>query len=245
MPDQEQAVAAIRGRALVVEDEPHIRELVELHLGLEGLTVKSAADGEEALKLASSEPFDVVVLDLMLPKIDGVSVCRAIRRQASENQDVPILMLTARREESDKVVGLDSGADDYLTKPFGIRELVARVRALLRRPRARMRVGDPTAVINVGPLRVDPARRQVHRGEQSIDLTPHEFDVLYLLASHPGIVLDRETLLERVWTSDIHVTERSVDTLIKRLRQKIEANPAEPELILTVWGTGYKFVDHA
>lgn len=241
----EQDQPASQGRALVVEDEPHIRELVELHLGLEGLTVTSAADGEEALLAIAADPYDVVVLDLMLPKLDGVTVCRAIRRQPSVNQDVPILMLTARREESDKVLGLDSGADDYLTKPFGVRELVARVRALLRRPRSRPGPGDTTAVISAGGLRVDPARRQVHRGSQSIDLTPHEFDVLYLLASHPGIVLSRETLLERVWTADIHVTERSVDTLIKRLRQKVEQNPAEPELILTVWGTGYKFRENA
>lgn len=232
-----------RGRALVVEDEPNIRELVSLHLGLEGLHVTTAADGETALRLATSEPFDVVVLDLMLPKIDGVSVCRAIRRQGTNN-DVPILMLTARREESDKVVGLESGADDYLTKPFGVRELVARVRALLRRPRAqakRASTKGPIASVAVGPLRVDPARRQVRVDGRSVDLTPHEFDVLYLLASSPGIVFSRDVLLDRVWTQEVHVTERSVDTLIKRLRQKIEADPANPELILTVWGTGYKF----
>lgn len=232
-----------KARALVVEDEPHIRELVSLHLGLEGITVTPAADGEEALRYVQAEPFDVVVLDLMLPKVDGVTVCRAIRRQTT-NADVPILMLTARREESDKVLGLESGADDYLTKPFGVRELVARVRALLRRPRAqKTTIGLPGEIITAGPLRVDPARRQVHRGSESIDLTPHEFDVLYLLAANPGIVFSRDMLLERVWTSDIHVTERSVDTLVKRLRQKVEADSADPELILTVWGTGYKFSD--
>jgi DNA-binding response OmpR family regulator len=230
-------------RALVVEDEPHIRELVSLHLGLEGLTVTTAADGEEALRFAASESFDVVVLDLMLPKIDGVTVCRAIRRQTI-NGDVPILMLTAKREESDKVLGLESGADDYLTKPFGVRELVARVRALLRRPRAQKSgAANAGQVIVAGPLRVDPARRQVQRDGRAIDLTPHEFEVLYLLAASPGIVFSRERLLELVWTSDIHVTERSVDTLVKRLRQKIEADSADPELILTVWGTGYKFQD--
>ena len=231
------------GRALVVEDEPNIRELVSLHLGIEGLHVTPAADGEEAIRLASTEPFDVVVLDLMLPKIDGVTVCRAIRRTDSNN-DVPILMLTARREESDKVVGLESGADDYLTKPFGVRELVARVRALMRRPRA-AKTGDGAAASAVvaGPIRVDPARRQVHVRGRAVDLTPHEFDVLYLLAASPGIVFTRDTLLERVWTNDIHVTERSVDTLVKRLRQKIEIDPGEPALILTVWGTGYKFSD--
>jgi DNA-binding response OmpR family regulator len=231
-----------RGRALVVEDEPNIRELVALHLGLEGLTVVPAADGDEALRLANRDPFDVIVLDLMLPKVDGVTVCRAVRRQ-SANTDTPILMLTARREESDKVLGLDSGADDYLTKPFGVRELVARVRALLRRPRATRAATPSPAVVTAGPLTVDPGRRQVHVSGRSVDLTPHEFDVLYLLASQPGMVLSRETLLEHVWTNEIHVTERSVDTLIKRLRQKIEDEPGDPKLILTVWGTGYKFAD--
>jgi DNA-binding response OmpR family regulator len=242
-PNPETRAETSRGRALVVEDEPHIRELVSLHLGLEGLAVTPAADGEAALRLAEAEPFDVVVLDLMLPKIDGVSVCRAIRRQGV-NSDVPILMLTAKREESDKVVGLESGADDYLTKPFGVRELVARVRALLRRPRGKAAATAPTTEpIVAGPLRVDPARRQVNVHGRAVDLTPHEFDVLYLLASSPGIVFSREVLLEQVWTSDVHVTERSVDTLIKRLRQKIEADPGEPKLIMTVWGTGYKFAD--
>ena len=234
--------SAPMGRALVVEDEPHIRELVELHLGLEGLEVTPAGDGEVALQLAASAPFDVVVLDLMLPKVDGVTVCRAIRR-GDLNADVPILMLTARREETDKVLGLDSGADDYLTKPFGIRELVARVRALLRRPRVKKGETGQASTISAGPIRVDPARRQVHVSGRSVDLTPHEFDVLYLLAASPGIVFNRDTLLEKVWTNDVHVTERSVDTLVKRLRQKIEADPANPELILTVWGTGYKFRD--
>jgi DNA-binding response OmpR family regulator len=232
-----------RGRALVVEDEPNIRELVSLHLGLEGLQVTGAADGEAALRLAGAEAFDVVVLDLMLPRIDGISVCRAIRREGP-NADVPILMLTAKREESDKVVGLESGADDYLTKPFGVRELVARVRALMRRPRTQKAgPGGVAAPIAAGPLRVDPSRRQVLVDGRAVDLTPHEFDVLYLLASSPGIVFTRDVLLERVWTNDVHVTERSVDTLIKRLRQKIETDPAEPKLILTVWGTGYKFAE--
>jgi DNA-binding response OmpR family regulator len=146
-------------------------------------------------------------------------------------------MLTARREESDKVLGLDSGADDYLTKPFGVRELVARVRALLRRPRtSRAAIASEGEIVTAGGLRIDPARRQVHQDGRSIDLTPHEFDVLHLLAANPG-------LLEKVWTQEIHVTERSVDTLIKRLRQKVEADTAEPRLILTVWGTGYKFTE--
>jgi DNA-binding response OmpR family regulator len=238
------AVSPRLRRALVVEDEPHIRELVSLHLGLEGLAVTEAGDGAEAIRLAETSPFDLVVLDLMLPKVDGVAVCRALRRQRT-NADAPILMLTARRDETDKVLGLESGADDYLTKPFGIRELVARARALLRRPRA-SRVADlgkADLVITIGPLRLDPARRQVLLNATVVELTPHEFDVLYLLASQPGIVFTREMLLERVWSNDTHVTERSVDTLIKRVRQKIERDTRDPQLILTVWGTGYKFAD--
>jgi two-component system alkaline phosphatase synthesis response regulator PhoP len=237
-------VTARPRRALVVEDEPHIRELVALHLRLEGLQVVETASGDEAIRVAEAEPFDLVILDLMLPRVDGMTVCRAIRRQRS-NGDVPILMLTARREESDKVLGLESGADDYLTKPFGVRELVARARALLRRPRA-SQLPTPArsdAPVIAGPLKLDPARRQAVVEANVIELTPHEFDVLYLLASRPGIVFTREMLLEQVWTNDTHVTERSVDTLIKRLRQKIEADTREPRLILTVWGTGYKFAD--
>jgi DNA-binding response OmpR family regulator len=242
-PDAATSAHADARRALVVEDEPHIRELVALHLGLEGLSVTEAGAGDVALRLAETEPFDLIVLDLMLPKVDGVTVCRAIRRQRL-NADVPILMLTARREESDKVLGLDSGADDYLTKPFGVRELVARARALLRRPRAAQALESKAAqVVTAGPLKLDPARRQALVRGEVIELTPHEFDVLYLLAAHPGIVFTRDMLLERVWSNDTHVTERSVDTLIKRLRQKIETDTREPHLILTVWGTGYKFAD--
>ena len=244
LPPDAGAAGPERRRALVVEDEPHIRELVSLHLGLEGLAVTEAAAGDEAIHRIEAEPYDLVVLDLMLPKVDGVAVCRAIRRHPV-NGDVPILMLTARREESDKVLGLESGADDYLTKPFGIRELVARARALLRRPRASraFRTGPATGVVEAGPLRLDRSRRQAVLNGQTIDLTPHEFDVLYLLASRPGIVFTREMLLEQVWTNDTHVTVRSVDTLIKRLRQKLEADTRDPKLILTVWGTGYKFAD--
>jgi two-component system alkaline phosphatase synthesis response regulator PhoP len=235
------AVTAPR-RVLVVEDEPNIRELIVLHLGLEGLQVVTAKDGEEAIRQVRSQPFDLCVLDLMLPKVDGLAVCRAIRRDPA-NADAPILMLTARREEADKVLGLESGADDYLTKPFGVRELVARVRALLRRPRgaAPKEASAGLQVVIAGALRVDPARRQVQLDGKPIELTPHEFDVLHLLATHPGIVFSREKILERVWAHDTHVTVRSVDTLVKRLRQKIEPDTRQPTHILTVWGTGYKF----
>ncbi len=228
-------------RVLVVEDDPHIRELVMLHLGLEGLEATAAEDGTGGLRLAREQPFDLIVLDLMLPGLDGLTVCRAVRRD-SRNADVPILMLTARREESDKVLGLESGADDYLTKPFGVREFIARVRALLRRRRDAGGAGAAAPVV-VDGLTIDPARRLARLDGRDIELTAHEFDLLYLLATNRGIVFSREALVQRVWGDDTHVTGRSVDTLVKRVRHKIEADPAEPRFILTVWGTGYKFAD--
>lgn len=234
-----------RPTVLVVEDEANIRELLVLHLRLEELEPVEAADGRTGLHLARERPFDIIILDLMLPELDGVTVCRAIRRD-SPNADTPILMLTARREESDKVVGLDSGADDYLTKPFGVRELMARIRALLRRGQARrIRAAEGTAG---GPVRykdieIDPARRRVRIGTHDADLTFNEFELLYVLLASPGIVFSREALLSRVWKDQTFVTVRSVDTLVKRLRRKIEADPANPTIVLTVWGAGYKAAD--
>ena len=233
-------------RILVVEDDTHIRDLIVLHLGLEGLETVAIPDGHEALGRASAEPFDLVVLDLMLPGVDGISICRAIRRDGL-NQDVPILMLTARREESDKVLGLESGADDYLAKPFGIRELVARVRALLRRPRRSQLQAEAAAEgerpVDVHGLHIDPARRRVRVRDEEVDLTAQEFRLLLVLATHPGIVFSREALLTRVWPDQTYVTERSVDSLVKRLRRRIEEDPANPTLVLTVWGSGYKLAD--
>jgi two-component system OmpR family response regulator/two-component system alkaline phosphatase synthesis response regulator PhoP len=236
-------------RALVVEDEPNIRDLVGLHLGLEGFACTGAADGREALRLLREARYDIVILDLMIPHVDGVSVCRAMRREGP-NAMAPVLMLTARREESDKVLGLESGADDYLTKPFGVRELVARVRALMRRaaaPRAVADGGEPAAaapqVLHVRDLEIDPARRRVRASGADVDLTAQEFSLLHVLASHPGIVFSRDALLTRVWKGETYVTDRSVDALVKRLRKKIEPDPAAPVYILTVWGSGYKFTD--
>lgn len=233
-------------RVLVVEDEAHIRELIQLHLGLEGLEIEAVADGQEALVRASSQSFDLIILDLMLPGVDGISICRAVRREGP-NQDVPILMLTARREESDKVLGLESGADDYLAKPFGIRELVARTRALLRRPRKSQLQAEAASsgerALDIHGLHIDPARRRVRAKGEDIDLTAQEFRLLLVLASHPGIVFSREALLTRVWPDHTYVTERSVDSLVKRLRRRIEKNPADPQILLTVWGSGYKFAD--
>jgi DNA-binding response OmpR family regulator len=228
---------------LIVEDEAHIRELVALHLRLEKLTPVEAADGPSALELLRHRRFALVILDLMLPGLDGVTLCRAMRRE-SANLDTPVLMLTARRDEADKVVGLDAGADDYLTKPFGVRELMARIRALLRRSPSRQPVeDDDTRPITYRHIDVDPSRRRVRVGERDVQLTNNEFQMLYVLLAHPGIVFSREGLLKRVWKDQRNVTVRSVDTLIKRLRRKIETSPADPVIILTVWGAGYKAAD--
>jgi DNA-binding response OmpR family regulator len=226
-------------RVLVVEDEPHIRELVCLHLGLEGYVCDGTGDGLDALRRIEADAYDLLVLDLMLPGLDGVSLCRAVRH-GRLNRDVPILMLTARRDESDKVLGLESGADDYLTKPFGVRELVARVRALLRRPR----VGAASSgIVRAHGVEIDPDRRRVRVDGRDVELTDQEFRLLHLLASHAGIVFSRESLLAKIWRGDTYVTVRSVDTLVKRLRRRVESDPARPKYLLTVWGVGYKFAD--
>ena len=230
-----------RRTALVVEDEQNIRELVCLHLKVEGFTCVGVSSGTEALDLAARQPFDLIVLDLMLPGVDGLAVCRAVRRD-TPNRDAPILMLTARRDEADKVLGLDSGADDYLTKPFGVRELLARVRAVMRR-RAPAPDGDPPRPLAFGHIEVDPARRRVRIRGEEVELTHHEFNLLYVLLAQPGIVFSRDALLRRAWPGDTFVTVRSVDTLVKRLRRKIEDDPADPRVILTVWGAGYKAAD--
>ena len=227
----------------MVEDDSSIRDLIALHLRLEKLDVTEAGDGQQGLQRARTEPFDLIVLDVMLPGLDGVTVCGAIRRD-SPNADVPILMLTARREEADKVLGLETGADDYLTKPFGVREFVARVRALLRRKRRTdASPAGHRSSIQAGDLVVDPARRQARINGTEVELTVHEFELLYLLASNRGIVFSRDALMQRVWGEDTFITERSVDTLVKRVRRKIETDAANPQFILTVWGTGYKFAD--
>jgi two-component system OmpR family response regulator/two-component system alkaline phosphatase synthesis response regulator PhoP len=240
-------------RALVVEDEVHIRDLVCLHLDLEGFSCTGIGDGREALTALAREHFDLVVLDLMIPQVDGFALCRAARRDGP-NQRTPILMLTARREESDKVLGLESGADDYLTKPFGVRELVARVRALMRRsdqtghaPAAGPETAESDLAVppplHVADLEIDAARQRVMAGGHPVELTTQEFRLLHTLASHPGIVFSREALLRRVWRGEANVTDRSVDALVKRLRKKIEPSTDQPRYIVTVWGAGYKFTD--
>jgi DNA-binding response OmpR family regulator len=233
-------------RVLVVEDEPNIRELVCLHLGHEGYACEGVGDGHAALHRAEAERYDLLVLDVMIPGLDGLSVCRAVRNGRT-NHDVPILILTARREEADKVVGLESGADDYLTKPFGVRELVARARALLRRPRlpegSRAADAAPDAIVRIHGFEIDTPKRRVRVDGADVELTDQEFRLLHLLATHAGIVFSREALLAKIWRGDTFVTVRSVDTLVKRLRRRVEADPANPRFLLTVWGVGYKFAD--
>ena len=227
---------------LVVDDEEPIGELVALHLSFEGHTSDRFTDGVAALDAARTRPYDLAILDVMLPGLDGIALCRALHQQPSARQ-LPVLLLTARREESDKVLGLDSGADDYLTKPFGVRELMARVRALLRRRAAAASAETATDVIRRDGLEVDLSRHQVTVDGRVVEVTVHEFAVLRVLASQPGIVFSREALIRRAWGLDTHVTERSVDTIVKRLRQKIEVDPADPARIVTVWGVGYKYRD--
>ena len=232
-----------RWRALVVEDEAPIRELVRLHLSLAGFDVTEIADGSRALDLGRTTRFDLIVLDLMLPGIDGLTLCRVLRADGA-NAAAPILMLTARDSESDKVLGLESGADDYLTKPFGTRELVARATALVRRHRR----GGPESVestrqIARQDIALDLDKRHATVRSRIVELTKQEFDLLQLLITHPGIVFSRAALLAKVWGGDTYVTERTVDTVISRLRRKVEVDPQDPELILTAWGVGYKFID--
>jgi len=230
-------------RALVVEDDAAIRELLRLHLQLAGFEVVDVADGARALELARNASFDLFVLDVMLPGFDGITLCRAVRA-APLNEHASVLMLTARDSESDKVVGLESGADDYLTKPFGVREFVARVGAIMRRSRRpTARHATASRVLTAGEVVIDPERRQVSVGGHPVDVTRQEFDVLYHLAARPGIVFSREALLATVWGGDTYVTGRTVDTVVSRLRRKIERDPQKPALILTAWGVGYKFAE--
>ncbi len=215
------------------------------HLDLAGYVYETATDGKEALAMATGEAFDVVVLDVVLPNLDGMTLCQAIRREGP-NREVPILMLTARREESDKVLGLESGADDYLTKPFSFREFLARISALLRRPRSTWRASprdDRNSTVSLLGIVIDSVRHRVTCNGSDVWLTPQEFALLHLLMSNPGVVFSRDDLLARIWAGHVFVTSRGVDTLVKRVRRKVEANPNQPMRIITVRGAGYKFAE--
>lgn len=231
-------------RALIVEDEASIREIVRLHLSLAGFDTEEVADGRRALDRVRADRFDLVVLDVMLPGVDGVSICRAMRA-GGPNQRSGVLMLTARDTEPDKVIGLESGADDYLTKPFGVREFMARVTSVVRRSSGDMAEPErpATGIVTVADVTIDPERRQVRVRGELVELTKQEFDILYLLASRRGIVFSRDALIAKVWGEDTYVTARTVDSVVSRLRRKVEQDPDDPAMILTAWGVGYKFVD--
>ncbi|MDR7416713.1 MAG: response regulator transcription factor [Armatimonadota bacterium] len=224
-------------RILVVDDEPHIVELVRYNLEQEGFEVRVAYDGQEALRLARAESPDLLILDLMLPYVDGLEVCRILRREST----VPILVLTAKDAEMDRVVGLESGADDYVTKPFSPRELVARVRAILRRTRPDPSLPHPSPPLTAGDLVLDPNTREVTLRGRPVELTTKEFELLRLMMAHPNRVFSRDALLEHIWGYDYFGSSRTVDMHISRLRDKIEDDPASPTYIVTVRGVGYKF----
>jgi len=227
-------------RVLIVEDDEHIAELMRMHLHDEGFVVEHAPDGHAGMQRVEQDHWDALVLDLMLPGVDGLEICRRAR---STTRYTPIIITSARSSEVHRILGLELGADDYLAKPFSVLELVARVRALLRRAdalakNARLESGN----LDLGDLQIDPIAREVQLHNQPVDLTPREFDLLHFFARHPGKVYSRLDLLNHVWGYQHDGYEHTVNTHINRLRAKIEADPANPRRILTVWGHGYKLV---
>jgi phosphate regulon transcriptional regulator PhoB len=228
-------------RVLIIEDDRDIVELVRYNLANEGFQVSSAHDGSTGLSTLKKTPPDLLLLDLMLPKLSGLEICREIRRDDSLNR-LPILMLTARGDEADRVVGLEMGADDYVTKPFSPRELLARVKALLRRAEP---PADTPRTIEIGKLAIDPASYRVSHSGKPVPLSTLEFRLLYYLASRPNRVFTRDQLLDAVWGTDRFVTPRSVDVYVRRLREKIESDPENPMHLKTVRGAGYLFETRA
>jgi two-component system alkaline phosphatase synthesis response regulator PhoP len=237
------APSTLARKVLVVEDDRELIDLLSLHLTSEGYQVDAAADGEAGLRAFEAGQYGLVVLDWMLPTVSGIDVLRQIR---SSDTRTPVLMLTARGEEADKVLGLELGCDDYITKPFSIRELVARIKALHRRIEraeelARIASGD--RILDLGPLKIDHGKRKVQVGGEPVQLTVKEYDLLYTLAARPGRTYSRRQLLDAVWDHDTDVYEHTVNSHVNRLRSKIEDNPNRPRLILTVWGIGYRFTE--
>ncbi|WP_273847027.1 response regulator transcription factor [Rubrobacter calidifluminis] len=229
-------------RILVVEDDPAVSRVVEYALEGEGMEVEAASSGGEATELLEGErPFDLVILDWMLPDTDGLTLCRMIRSSGSGVENVPIIMLTVRDDETSIVVGLEIGADDYVTKPFSPRELASRVRAHLRRRRARSAPQSET--LKFDGLEIDLARRRVFRGEEPIRLTNREFEILAFLASRPGEVCDRERILRHIWGGSFYGEPRVVDVHVQHIRHKIEPDPENPRYIQTVFGVGYRFTE--
>ena len=225
-------------RILLVDDEPLILKGLRFTLEQEGYEILTAADGEEALQVFFEEPVDLVLLDVMLPKLDGIQVCQRIR----ESSNVPILMLTAKGEDIDKILGLEYGADDYMTKPFNILEVKARIKTVLRRVSQPV-TNEEKKIIRVHDMEVNIVNRSVTLGGKEIRLTAKEFDLLQLFITNRGKVFSRETMLETVWKYDYMGDARTVDVHIRRLREKIERNTAQPEFIFTKWGVGYYFTD--
>jgi len=222
---------------LVVEDEASIAEVVSLYLKRAGYEVQIAPDGKQAMNIFERQIPDFVILDLMLPEVDGLSLTRWLR----DRSDVPIIMLTARRAEIDRITGLEMGADDYVVKPFSPQELVSRVRAVMRRLGREQAEAEPERNLSFEALNINPRSRVVTLKDRPIELTVKEFDMLYLLARHPKQVFTREQLLERVWGGAQYIDPGTVTVHVRRLREKIEADPSHPTRLLTVWGVGYKF----
>jgi len=224
-------------KILIVEDDSSLRETLKYTLLKESYQVVMSADGIEGLETARREKPALIILDVMLPGMSGFEVCRILRRETT----VPIIMLTAKTEETDKIVGLEIGADDYITKPFSIRELLARVRAMLRRAEmAERQPGEEASLLKINELEIDLSRHRVSRDGTTLELTPKEYDLLVFLASNRGFVFNREQLLEKVWGYDYTCDNRTVDVHIRWLRRKIEADPHQPKYFITVRGTGYK-----
>ncbi len=221
------------GKILVVDDEKKIVDIVRAYLEREGYQVMVAYEGKSALELARRQPPDLIILDLMLPEISGWDICRILRKES----EVPIIMLTARDETTDKIVGLELGADDYVTKPFDPKELVSRVKAVLRRAEGKM---VPKGRLNVADLSIDVEKRLVRRSDEAIELTPIEFELLRVLAENPGRVYSRMQLLDRVQGDAYEGYDRTIDSHIKNLRKKVEPDPDNPRYIITVYGVGYK-----